>query len=71
MSQVIGIKGNRTFKNTIEPMAKADYERAAIVTPLLFLKSVSPNKELREAAHAADKVLNEYDLKMSHNDQLY
>ena len=65
------MKGQRTFKNTIEPLAKVDHEFASMVTPMLFLKSVSPNKELREAAMAADKAIETYDIKEGMNDELY
>jgi Zn-dependent oligopeptidase len=52
-------------------LAKADFEYASAVTPILFLKSVSPKKELRDASHAADKALDAYDIKSGMNDDLF
>ena len=65
------VKGPRTFKNTIEPLAKVDYEYASIVTPLLFLKNVHTSKEIRDASLAADKALDAYDIKEGMNDALF
>ena len=65
------VKGKRTFKNTIEPLAKVDYLYATIVTPLLFLKNVAVQKEIRDASLAADKALDAYDIKEGMNDELY
>ena len=65
------VKGPRTFKNTIEPLAKVDYEYASIVTPLLFLKNVHTSKEIRDASLTADKSLDAYDIKEGMNDALY
>ena len=52
-------------------MAKAEYDYGVIVTPLLFLKSVSPKKELRDASLAADKILDAYDIQSGMNDDLF
>lgn len=70
-NQIIQLKGPRTFENTIVPLAKAEYEYASLVTPMLFLKSVSPHKELRDAALAADKELDAYDIKESINEEMF
>ena len=34
IKQVTSVKGTRTFKNTIEPLAKVDYDFAAMTTPM-------------------------------------
>ena len=53
------------------PLHRADYLFDSITTPITFLKSVSPDKALRDASHKADKLSEEYGIKTEMNLELY
>ena len=68
---VLAVKGPRTFENTIVPVLKADYDFDNFKNPLQFLKSVTPNKQLKKAISEAESLLEDYDQKQTHNDEFY
>ena len=54
---IVDVKGIRTFANTIRALNLAEYEFDSSTTPLTFLASVSPKRELRHAIGDADNLI--------------
>jgi Zn-dependent oligopeptidase len=47
------------------PISRADAEMETLTEPLIFYQNVSPSKELRDAANAAEVLLREYGIGVS------
>ena len=62
VNAVLAIKERRNFNNTVMPVLKADYEYDRLSNSLNFLKSVTPNKELKQAITNAEVILDGYNL---------
>ena len=61
-------KEPRTFENTIIPLTLSEYEYEAVTSPLTFLRSVSPKKELRDALGEAENLIDDYNHQSNSND---
>ncbi|KAF4832993.1 Saccharolysin [Colletotrichum tropicale] len=60
-----------TFSNTILPLAHAENALSSEATLLIFLRDVSPNKEVRDAAAQARTILRDYHLEASMNEEVF
>ena len=71
ISSILALDGPRTFSNTIIPLTQADLDFDQLTNPLIFLKSVSPSKELIDAVSEAENLLDAYNLKISMDEKVY
>lgn len=53
------------------PISRADAEVETLTEPLLFYQNVSPSKELRDAANAAELLLRDYGIEISMRVDVY
>ena len=60
LDSIIKLEGDRTFANTIEPLAKFEYNSGRIGNNLNFYKHMSTSKELRDASLAASKKFDDW-----------
>lgn len=68
---IINLKEDRTFQNTIEPLAKFEYNSGSIATNIRFYHYASPSKELREASLAAEKKFDDFSIELWMRYDLY
>ena len=61
---IINLKEDRTFKNTIEPIAEFEYHSSGTISNLEFYHHASASKELREASLAAEKKFDDYSIEL-------
>ena len=64
IESVINLEGARSFKNTIEPIAKFEYDCGKIGNNMQFYKHMSTSKELRDASLAASKKLDDFGIEL-------
>ncbi|KAK1843460.1 metallopeptidase [Colletotrichum chrysophilum] len=60
-----------TFANTLLPLAHAENALSSEATLLIFLRDVSPDKEVRDAAAQARTILRDYQLEASMNEDVF
>ncbi|KAH0430629.1 hypothetical protein CcaCcLH18_07664 [Colletotrichum camelliae] len=60
-----------TFANTLLPLAYAENALSSEATLLIFLRDVSPDKEVRDAAAQARTILRDYQLEASMNEGVF
>ena len=60
----INLEGARTFQNTIEPLAKFEYEFCKIGENMQFYKHMSTSKDLRDASLTASKKLDDFQIEL-------
>ncbi|KAK2757150.1 metallopeptidase [Colletotrichum kahawae] len=60
-----------TFANTLLPLAYAENALSSEATLLMFLRDVSPDKEVRDAAAQARTILRDYQLEASMNEHVF
>ncbi|KAJ5001028.1 Saccharolysin [Colletotrichum sp. SAR 10_66] len=60
-----------TFTNTLLPLAHAENALSSEATLLIFLRDVSPDKEVRDAAAQARTILRDYQLEASMNEDVF
>jgi len=63
--------GQRTFENTIVPLAKYDHEWSTMTTGIGFYSQVSPSKEIREAAKEYEKRLGSFQTDLDMREDYY
>ena len=68
---IINLKEERTFKNTIEPIADFEYYSAGIIANITFYHHASPSKELRDASLAAEKKFDDFSIELWMRYDLY
>ena len=59
------------FANTIKPFEEATSAWARAITPIAFMTAVSPDKAVRDAAHALENEMGAYGVALSHREDLY
>ncbi|KAJ0270292.1 hypothetical protein CBS470a_013553 [Colletotrichum nupharicola] len=60
-----------TLANTLLPLAHAENTLSSEATLLIFLRDVSPDKEVRDAAAQARTILRDYQLEASMNEDVF
>ncbi|KAF5522204.1 Saccharolysin [Colletotrichum aenigma] len=60
-----------TFANTLLPLAHAENALSSEANLLIFLRDVSPDKEVRDAAAQARTILRDYQLEASMNEDVF
>mmetsp|Transcript_10028 Transcript_10028/g.24804 ORF Transcript_10028/g.24804 Transcript_10028/m.24804 type:complete len:676 (+) Transcript_10028:78-2105(+) len=68
---VVAVTGDRTFENTIAPMAKMEREISPIVSSCDFPMHVSSNSELRDASSESDEKLRKFNVDCSMRVDVY
>ena len=68
---IIALKEERTYKNTIEPLAKMEYDSSCLVNNLEFYHHASADADLREASLAAEKKFDDYSIELWMRYDLY
>lgn len=62
LNGIISLEGDRTFENTIEPLAKFEYNFFKMKNNLEFYKDMSTSKEVRDASLAASKKFEDFNI---------
>lgn len=62
IDSVIALEGPRTFANTIEPIAKYEYDFYKVAENLMFYKDMSPDKEQRDASLEVSKKFTDFNI---------
>ncbi|MCJ1328596.1 hypothetical protein MMC10_005273 [Thelotrema lepadinum] len=60
-----------TFEYSMEPFIQRENKRLARSSPIKFYASTSTDKSVREASNAATKILEEHNLDLFHNRELF
>ena len=60
IDSVIALKDPRTFANTIEPIAKFEYDYVKVAENLMFYKDMSTDKEQRDASLEVSKKFTDF-----------
>ena len=64
LDSIIKLEGDRTFANTIEALAKFEYNSGVIGNNLNFYKHMSTSKDLRDASLAASKKFDDFSIEL-------
>jgi saccharolysin len=64
LDAIISSEAERTFQNTIEPIAKFEYNTGKIGNNLQFYKHMSTSKELRDASLTASKKFDDFGIEL-------
>ena len=71
IDDIVNIKGERTFQNTVAAYAKMEHEYGSAASHILFLKNVSPSAEVRSAIGKASKLFSDADLLIENRADFY
>jgi thimet oligopeptidase len=69
--EVAGVTGERTFENTIAPLARLDRELSPMTTSCDFPMHVSSDEAIRDASSAADEKLRKFSVDFSMRQDIY
>ena len=68
---MIEFKGNRTRENTIDVLAKYEYENYCISSNLTFYKDMDKKQSTRDAALKADEAFENFEIELWMREPLY
>ena len=60
LKELIELSDDRTFENTITPIAEMEARVGLVKDPLNFYKSVHPSKEIREASKKSSEIFSKF-----------
>ena len=69
--EVAGVTGERTFENTVAPLARLDRELSPLVSSCDFGMHVSPDEAVRNASGEADEKLRKFQVDFSMRTDVY
>ena len=69
--QIAAVSGERTFENTIAPLARLDRELSPIVSSCDFAMHVSADEAIRNASCEADEKLRKFSVDFSMRQDIY
>jgi Zn-dependent oligopeptidase len=71
INAIVQTEGQRTFENTIEPLAQYDHDWDTKTTSIGFYNQVSPSKEIRDASKEYEKRIGSFQTDLEMREDFY